>query len=53
VLAAVEEGVPAHVLTASLYERFDSRGQADFQNRVLAAMRLAFGGHLEKKKGER
>jgi 6-phosphogluconate dehydrogenase len=49
VLAAVESGVPAHVLTASLYERFDSRDEADFQNRVLSAMRFAFGGHLEKK----
>jgi 6-phosphogluconate dehydrogenase len=46
--AAIDEGVPAHVLTASLYERFDSRGEADFQNRVLSAMRHAFGGHLEK-----
>jgi 6-phosphogluconate dehydrogenase len=49
ILAAIDEGVPAHVLTASLYERFDSRGEADFQNRVLSAMRFAFGGHLEKK----
>jgi 6-phosphogluconate dehydrogenase len=49
ILAAVDEGVPAHVLTASLYERFDSRGEADFQNRVLSAMRFAFGGHHEKK----
>jgi len=49
VLAAVDEGVPAHVLTASLYERFDSRGEAEFQNRVMSAMRFAFGGHLEKK----
>jgi 6-phosphogluconate dehydrogenase len=48
ILAAIDEGVPAHVLTASLYERFDSRGEADFQNRVLSAMRFAFGGHLEK-----
>ena len=47
--AAVEEGVPAHVLTASLYERFDSRGEAEFQNKVLSAMRFAFGGHLEKR----
>src|SRR6185369_6573878 len=47
--AAVDEAVPAHVLTASLYERFDSRGEADFQNRVLSAMRFAFGGHHEKK----
>ena len=46
--AAVDEGVPAHVLTASLYERFDSRGEAEFQNRVLSAMRFAFGGHQEK-----
>jgi 6-phosphogluconate dehydrogenase len=51
-LAAVEEGVPAHVLTAALFERFDSRGQAEFQNRVLSAMRHAFGGHLEKREGE-
>jgi 6-phosphogluconate dehydrogenase len=49
ILAAVDEGVPAHVLSASLYERFDSRGHADFQNRVLSAMRFAFGGHHEKK----
>src|SRR5262245_49699399 len=49
ILAAVDEGVPAHVLTASLYERFDSRGEAEFQNRVLSAMRFAFGGHHEKK----
>ncbi len=49
ILAAVDEGVPAHVLTAALYERFDSRGEAEFQNRVMSAMRFAFGGHLEKK----
>jgi len=49
ILAAIDEGVPAHVLTAALYERFDSRGEAEFQNRVLSAMRFAFGGHLEKK----
>jgi 6-phosphogluconate dehydrogenase len=49
VLAAVEEGVPAHVLTASLYQRFDSRGSAEFQNKVLSAMRFGFGGHEEKK----
>ncbi len=47
--AAVDAGVPAHVLSAALYERFDSRGEAEFQNRVLSAMRFAFGGHLEKK----
>jgi 6-phosphogluconate dehydrogenase len=46
--AAIDEGVPAHVLTASLYERFSSRGEADFANRVLSAMRYEFGGHREK-----
>jgi len=50
--AAVEAGVPAHVLTASLYERFDSRNEAEFQNRVLSAMRFGFGGHLEKREGK-
>ncbi len=49
--AAVDEGVPAHVLTASLYERFSSRGAGDFANRVLSAMRFEFGGHEEKKPG--
>ncbi len=47
--AAVEEGVPAHVLAAALFQRFSSRGEADFQNRVLSAMRFEFGGHHEKK----
>jgi 6-phosphogluconate dehydrogenase len=47
-LAAVDEGVPAHVLTAALYERFSSRGEAEFANRVLSAMRRQFGGHVEK-----
>ncbi len=51
VQAAVDEGVPAHVLTASLYERFSSRGAGDFANRVLSAMRFEFGGHEEKKPG--
>ncbi len=46
--AAVDEGVPAHVLTAALYARFGSRGNADFANRVLSAMRFGFGGHREK-----
>jgi 6-phosphogluconate dehydrogenase len=46
--AANDEGVPAHVLAAALFERFSSRGDADFQNRVLSAMRLGFGGHVEK-----
>ncbi len=49
VAAANDVGVPAHVLTASLFERFASRGQDDFQNRVLSAMRFGFGGHVEKK----
>jgi 6-phosphogluconate dehydrogenase len=48
VQAAVEEGVPVPVLAASLFDRFSSRGEAEFGNRVLSAMRRAFGGHLEK-----
>jgi 6-phosphogluconate dehydrogenase len=48
VLAAVEEGVPAHVLTAALYERFSSRGDADLADKLLSAMRKEFGGHGEK-----
>ncbi|HXZ56772.1 MAG TPA: decarboxylating 6-phosphogluconate dehydrogenase [Gaiellaceae bacterium] len=48
VLAAVDEGVPVPVLSASLFDRFSSRGEAEFGNRVLSAMRRAFGGHLEK-----
>ncbi|MGH8908119.1 MAG: phosphogluconate dehydrogenase (NAD(+)-dependent, decarboxylating) [Egibacteraceae bacterium] len=48
VMAAVDEGVPAHVLTAALYERFSSRGGADFANRVMSAMRKEFGGHDER-----
>jgi 6-phosphogluconate dehydrogenase len=48
VLAAVEAGVPAPVLSAALYDRFASRGEAEFGDRVLSAMRSAFGGHLEK-----
>jgi 6-phosphogluconate dehydrogenase len=47
-IAAIEEGVPAPVLTAALYERFSSRGLGDFGDRVLAAMRKQFGGHEEK-----
>jgi 6-phosphogluconate dehydrogenase len=46
--AAIDEGVPVPVLSSSLYARFASRGDADFQNRVLSAMRYAFGGHVEK-----
>ncbi|HEX2047426.1 MAG TPA: decarboxylating 6-phosphogluconate dehydrogenase [Acidimicrobiales bacterium] len=48
VLAAVDEGVPAHVLTAALYERFSSRGESDFADKILSAMRKEFGGHQEK-----
>ena len=47
ILAAVEEGAPAPVLSAALYERFTSRGESDFANKLLSAMRLEFGGHLE------
>ena len=46
--AAIDESVPAPVLSTALYERFDSRGEAEFANRILSAMRHAFGGHLEK-----
>jgi 6-phosphogluconate dehydrogenase len=46
--AAIDEGVPAPVLTTALYERFSSRGNADFSNKLLSAMRYEFGGHLEK-----
>jgi len=46
--AAIDEGVPAPVLSAALYERFTSRGNADFANRILSAMRHEFGGHVEK-----
>jgi 6-phosphogluconate dehydrogenase len=49
IMAAIDEGVPANVLTAALYERFSSRGEADFADRVLSAMRKQFGGHDEKK----
>jgi 6-phosphogluconate dehydrogenase len=46
--AAIDEGVPANVLSAALFSRFTSRGEADFQNRLLSAMRAEFGGHAEK-----
>ncbi|MEA3413828.1 MAG: decarboxylating 6-phosphogluconate dehydrogenase [Pseudomonadota bacterium] len=49
-LAAIESGAPAHVLTAALYNRFESRGEADFADKVLSAMRYQFGGHIEKTK---
>ena len=50
--AAIDEAVPAPVLSAALYQRFSSRGEADFQNQVLSAMRYGFGGHLEKAAGK-
>ncbi|HEY7889980.1 MAG TPA: decarboxylating 6-phosphogluconate dehydrogenase [Steroidobacteraceae bacterium] len=49
VQAAVEVGVPAHVLSAALYSRFESRGRSEFADKLLSAMRLGFGGHIEKK----
>ncbi len=48
--AAIDEAVPAPVLTSALYERFSSRGEAEFQNKLLSAMRFQFGGHVEKSK---
>ena len=49
VLAAVDEGVPATVITTSLYERFQSRQLGDFTDKIMSAMRSEFGGHAEKK----
>jgi 6-phosphogluconate dehydrogenase len=49
--AAIDEAVPAPVLSTALYERFSSRGEADFADKLLSAMRYEFGGHLEKPKG--
>lgn len=46
--AAIDEGVPAHVLSAALYDRFESRNQAEFANKILSAMRFQFGGHHER-----
>ena len=46
--AAIDEGVPVPVLTAALYQRFSSRGEADYQDKLLSAMRFQFGGHVEK-----
>jgi 6-phosphogluconate dehydrogenase len=48
ITAAIDEGVPAQVLSAALYERFSSRGEADYADKLLSAMRYQFGGHLEK-----
>jgi 6-phosphogluconate dehydrogenase len=47
-IAAIEEGVPAATLSAALFSRFDSRGEAEFANRILSAMRKEFGGHAER-----
>ncbi|MBF0256999.1 MAG: 6-phosphogluconate dehydrogenase (decarboxylating), partial [Gammaproteobacteria bacterium] len=48
-LAAIESGTPAHVLSAALFNRFNSQGEADYADRLLSAMRFEFGGHHEKK----
>jgi len=50
-LAAIDEGVPAHVLSAALFDRFESRGRGEFASKILSAMRLGFGGHLERRRG--
>jgi 6-phosphogluconate dehydrogenase len=50
--AAIDEAVPAPVLTTALYSRFSSRGEADFADKLLSAMRYEFGGHLEKSAGK-
>jgi 6-phosphogluconate dehydrogenase len=49
ITAAIDESTPAPVLTAALYERFSSRGEADFADKLLSAMRYQFGGHVESK----
>jgi 6-phosphogluconate dehydrogenase len=51
--AAIDEGVPVHVLSSALYERFSSRGEADFADKLLSAMRFEFGGHVEKPAAKR
>jgi 6-phosphogluconate dehydrogenase len=50
--AAIDEGVPVPVLSTALFERFTSRGDSDYQDKLLSAMRYQFGGHLEKPKGK-
>jgi 6-phosphogluconate dehydrogenase len=50
--AAIDEGVPAPVLATALFNRFASRGNDDFANRILSAMRHSFGGHVEKSTGQ-
>lgn len=49
--AAVDEGVTAHILTAALFQRFSSRGEAEFADKALSAMRFEFGGHVERPTG--
>ena len=49
--AAIETGVPAPVLSSALFDRFSSQGQSEFADKLLSAMRFAFGGHVEKPKG--
>jgi 6-phosphogluconate dehydrogenase len=51
--AAIDEGVPVPVLSVALYERFSSRGEADFADKLLSAMRYEFGGHVEKPAAKR
>jgi 6-phosphogluconate dehydrogenase len=53
VMAAVEEGVPVPVLSTALFARYASRGEADFANKLLAALRMQFGGHAEPARGPR
>jgi 6-phosphogluconate dehydrogenase len=48
IAAAIDESVPVHVLSSALFERFSSRGEADFAGKVMSAMRFEFGGHVEK-----
>jgi 6-phosphogluconate dehydrogenase len=50
--AAIDESVPTPVLSAALFQRFTSRGEADYQDKLLSAMRYGFGGHLEKSAGK-
>jgi 6-phosphogluconate dehydrogenase len=52
ITAAIDEGVPVSVISAALFGRFESRGNADYADQVLSAMRKQFGGHNEKKRGE-
>ena len=47
-IAAIDEGVPAYVLTKSLFERFESRNEGDYAGKIMSAMRMEFGGHHEK-----